>query len=89
MASNLGERTARLEAESAQHRKELDRLARMERKLDRLCLSLESLDAWRRRQREHWLWLLKLAAFVVLTAGAEMASGAWGRVLSALAQRFV
>lgn len=86
---------ARLEAERDQHRREIDRharqevkIARMERKLDRLCLSVESLVSARQRQREQWQWVLKLALFVGLTIGAEMASGAWGRVLSALAQRF-
>lgn len=88
MADKLGERVARLEAERDQHRKELDRLARVEKKLDRLCLSVESLIAWRRRRQEHWLWAARQTFYAGLLIGAELVSGVWGRVFGALAKAF-
>ena len=88
------ERLARLESDRDQHRRELDgqasKLATLEsidRKLDRLCASLASLEDWRRRSREQSLWLLRMAAFAALLIGSELASGAWGRIFGALARR--
>jgi transposase len=88
MVKPTGERLAHLESESAQLRKELDALARLEKKLDRLCQNVESLMRSRNRCRQLLFRGLRWAAWLSATIGAEMVLGAWGRVLRALAQRF-
>ena len=95
MANRQGpERLARLESDRHHDRAALDALVRqcealpeINRKLDRLCASLTSLQEWRQRSREQWLWLLRMAVFGALLIGSELASGAWGRIFGALAKR--